>query len=370
MHLHLKHHDHKKTEHHKKVLLTGASGFLASHILDQLLRFGYEVKATVRTEAKALAIRTKYSDFPLEVVIVRDMQATDAFDNVWDKHITAVFHTASPFYFPGEDHDNLSGFLNPAIKGTTNILASIKKFAPQVTHVVMTSSSAAIGQLANMGNPHFTHTEETWCDITWDEAVADPAKGYRGSKKFAEKAFWDFIRDEKPNFVGTTVCPPFLFGKVIQHVEDIEKVNESTRMIYDLLWKSDPKDTSSKFSQNVKRFLDVQDAAHAHILSIEKPETAGQRLLVVHGFYSQQQVLDIAHKDFPVELTGVAPIGQPGTGTAHFHELSPFDGSKTNQILGFHYTSLEATMIDCISSISQILEETNHPHHHHNRVGF
>lgn len=364
MHL-LSHHDHKKTEHHSKVLLTGASGFLASHILDQLLKYGYIVKATVRTEKQASYLRAEYTSFPFEVVIVSDMQADNAFDHVWDKDITAVLHTASPFYYPKEGEDAVAGILNPAIKGTTNILASIKKCAPQVTHVVITSSNAAVGTIATAKDPSFVHTEETWADVTWEQTVQNPQLTYKGSKVFAEKAFWDFIEKEKPNFVGTSICPPYLWGKVIQPVDDIEHVNTSTKLIYDLLWKSDPKDTSSAYSENVVRYLDIQDAAHAHIRAIENPETAGQRLIVSPGYMSYQQVLDIAHRDFSITLDGIAPVGQPGTGTAHFAELAKFDGSKSDALLGFKYAHLDKVMDDTIQSIIEILEATRPKHHHH-----
>ena len=48
-----------------------------------------------------------------------------------------------------------------------------------------------------------------WNPITWESAAepGNPSNTYRGSKTFAEKAAWDFVRDEKPNFELTTVCP-------------------------------------------------------------------------------------------------------------------------------------------------------------------
>lgn len=355
-HLHLlSHHNHKKSEHHSKVLLTGASGFLAAHILDQLLKFGYEVKATVRSESKAQFLRTKYSDFPLEVVIVADIQDPHGFDHVFDSKITAVIHTASPVVAVSPGGDPLTELLNPALKGTTNILNAIKRFAPQVTHVVLTSSNTAIAQ--DRDDPTITHTEETWAKTTWEEAISNPLVSYIGSKKYAEKALWDFIENEKPNFVGTAVNPPFLFGKLIQQISSINQLNQSSNMINKLLFESDPSDVSSAFAERVFPYLDVQDAAHAHILALEKPETAGKRLLIGHEMTSNQQILDIAHKNFPLELNGKAPIGQPGTGTDFFRYKAKFDGSKTDALLGFRNAPIEKVITDAIESILELRDE-------------
>jgi nucleoside-diphosphate-sugar epimerase len=51
--------------------------------------------------------------------------------------------------------------------------------------------------------------------ITEQEAHENPATGYRASKTFAEKAAWDFLEKEKPNFTIATVNPPLVFGPIV-----------------------------------------------------------------------------------------------------------------------------------------------------------
>ena len=41
--------------------------------------------------------------------------------------------------------------------------------------------------------------------MTLEEAIQDPSNGYRASKTFAEKAAWDFVKNEKSNFDLVTV---------------------------------------------------------------------------------------------------------------------------------------------------------------------
>lgn len=41
--------------------------------------------------------------------------------------------------------------------------------------------------------------------MTEEAALENPSRGYYGSKAFAEKAAWDFVEKEKPNFTLATV---------------------------------------------------------------------------------------------------------------------------------------------------------------------
>ncbi len=87
-----------------------------------------------------------------------------------------VVHTASPYHF--NIQDAVKDFLDPAIKGTTGILRSIKSFAPEVKRVVVTSSSAA---MLNPNKHEKIYDETKWAPMTWDEAVK-PENAYRASK--------------------------------------------------------------------------------------------------------------------------------------------------------------------------------------------
>lgn len=58
-----------------KVLVTGANGFAAIHIVDVLLKKGYSVRATIRSESKGTYLKKvfgKYGD-KLELVVVSDI---------------------------------------------------------------------------------------------------------------------------------------------------------------------------------------------------------------------------------------------------------------------------------------------------------
>src|SRR6201999_1754652 len=102
----------------------------------------------------------------------------------------AVVHTASPFHFKVTDVQKQ--LLDPAVIGTTGVLKSVKKYAPSVKRVVITSSFASIVNPFKGAWPEHTYSEKDWGTVTHEEAIKNPRNGYRASKTFAERAAWDF----------------------------------------------------------------------------------------------------------------------------------------------------------------------------------
>jgi nucleoside-diphosphate-sugar epimerase len=80
----------------------------------------------------------------LDCAIVPDIAQPDTFSRavITDPQFEAVIHIASPFHF--NVTDTKKDFLTPAVNGTTGLLRAIKKHAPTVKRVVLTSSFAAM----------------------------------------------------------------------------------------------------------------------------------------------------------------------------------------------------------------------------------
>lgn len=66
----------------KKVLITGASGFTAAHILNEFLEYGYHVVGTVRNDASAEKVKKSHAKHikNLSFIIVPDIAAPNAHD--------------------------------------------------------------------------------------------------------------------------------------------------------------------------------------------------------------------------------------------------------------------------------------------------
>jgi nucleoside-diphosphate-sugar epimerase len=80
-------------------------------------------------------------------------------------------------------------FLEPAIKGTSNLLKAVKDNAPSVKRVIWTGSCASVIDYDSLvSDPPRLYTEADWNPVTWEEGVnGDPSKAYRDSKLFAER---------------------------------------------------------------------------------------------------------------------------------------------------------------------------------------
>ncbi|EXJ81899.1 dihydroflavonol-4-reductase [Capronia coronata CBS 617.96] len=334
------------------VLVTGASGFLATHVVKNFLDHGYHVRGTVRSEETANRVRQTHSQHSdrLSFAIVEDVAAPGAFDEAV-KGVDGVIHTASPFVTTVEDVEK--DLLQPAIQGTTNILEAIAKYNPNVKRVVITSSFASIIDMTKGTRPGHTYTEEDWNNMTYQQAKesGNGTVGYCASKALAEKAAWDFVKERKPNFSLATVCPPMVYGPILHHVPSLDKLNTSSADVYRLMNGSLKEVPPTTFYA----WADVRDVAEAHRLAYEKPEAAGQRFFITGGNFVYQQFCDIIRKNVP-EVRDRTPVGKPGTGVGD--DVYRVNGSKAERVLGLKYTSMEQCVTDTARSLLELEKST------------
>ncbi|KAG8920885.1 methylglyoxal reductase (NADPH-dependent) gre2 [Tulasnella sp. 419] len=322
-----------------RVLVTGGNGFVAVHVIEQLLARGHSVVTTVRSEEKTKYLREKFSKYGenLKFSIVPDMSQSGAFDDTIKSYeFDAVLHTSSPFTFNIKDPK--TDLLDPAIQGTRSILESVKNFGPSVQRVVVTSSFASIVDLKQGNRPGYVYSEKDWNPVTYEEALTDPVLGYYGSKTFAERAAWEFIEQEKPHFKLTTLCPPMVFGPPTQEVTSIDKLNTSNASLYAMFIGK------AKAENSVWIWVDVRDLALAHVLAFETNTTTNERYLITQGTYSAQQVLEYAWQHYP-DRARAANLAQPAPYYPEEGNYRP-DNSKSKQQLNMEYRSFEDMLKD------------------------
>ncbi|EGW35547.1 NADPH-dependent methylglyoxal reductase GRE2 [Spathaspora passalidarum NRRL Y-27907] len=329
------------------VFVSGANGFIAQHIVKQLISKNYKVLGSVRAATKGEELAANLNSPNFSYVVVPDIGVAGAFDDALKSHpeVIIFLHTASPFRYDIQDIEK--ELLNPAVNGTKNALKSVQEYAPQVTNVVVTSSFAAIGWSNKYFDPTKVSTEEDWNPQTWQDALANPDDGYLGSKKFAEQAAWEFVKIEQPNFRLTTVNPPVAFGPQAFPIKNKKELNTSAEVINGLLKLQQGYD----IPEVRHLFVDVRDVAAAHISAFENPDAAGKRLFVSSGPWSAQGIVNIFHKNFP-QLSYI-PIGEPWKDTLYRSSTFKFDNSKTVEILKVDLRPLEVSIVD---AVQQILE--------------
>ncbi|KAL9017038.1 MAG: hypothetical protein Q9185_005640 [Variospora sp. 1 TL-2023] len=328
-----------------RVLLTGGSGFIAVHVLEALLTQGHSVVTSVRSEAKAQMLRDTFPNIGkdrLDFVYVADIAQEGAFDEAVksDPPFEWVIHTASPFHFNITDAQK--DLLDPAIIGTTGILKAIKKNAPTVKRVVR-------------------NTENDWNPITLEEAIQDPSSGYRASKTFAEKAAWDFVEKERPNFqIATVWCPqksnpgrthsglqmnpPMVFGPIHPKLQTLDTINTSNQRIRDMMLGKMQDEIPPS---GVHVWVDVRDLALAHVRAAERPEAAGKRFFVTAGYFSNRELADNIHELLP-EVKIAAKGGEFPS------EYFKYDNSRTTDILGINFRSLKDMVKDTIPTLQAL----------------
>jgi nucleoside-diphosphate-sugar epimerase len=337
-----------------RVLLTGGSGFIASHILQQLLNDGHSVITTVRSDEKKDAIKRAYSGLGrerLDFAIVKDVAEEGAFDHavISDPPFEAVIHTASPFHFNVTDIKK--DLLDPAVNGTTGILRSIVQNAPTVRTVVVTSSWASVVNPFRGSWPEHTYNESDWNPISPIQALESIPNGYRASKTFAEKAAWEFMEREKPSFTLTTLCPPQVIGPVVHELSSLSNLNTSNQIVRDFI--------QGKFGKEVPSngtfyWVDVRDIAKCHVVALNNPTAANRRYIVTAGRFSNQEIVGIIRSSFPKLEKSLPAKGAPGGGYPA-EGLYDVDSSRVVKELKISWTGLGASIVDTVDSLQKLL---------------
>lgn len=336
-----------------RVLLTGGSGFIAAHVLELLLKRGHSVVTTVRSQAKADKIKEAHSSVGkdnLDFAIVEDIAVEGAFDKVMQMTppFEAVLHTASPFHFKITDIQK--ELLDPAIIGTTGILNSVKKYAPSVKRMVITSSFASILDPFKGDRSEHTYSEKDWNPVTLEQALENPGNGYRASKKYAELAAWDFLEKEKPNFTIATICPPAVFGPIVHHLNSLDALNTSNERMRDYI-QGKLKDSPDGPMAPVYIWVDVRDVALAHVNAMERDEAQNKRFLTTAGHFSNQAIVNTIRKNFPEYKDQLPPESWKGGYTPEVYKV---DTSQAENILGIKWTPIEKSVTDTVQSLKDV----------------
>lgn len=165
-------------------------------------------------------------------------------------------------------------------------------------------------------------------------------------KVFAEKAAWNFIEEERPNFDLVVINNTFTFGPIPRHLRSLDAMNTSNHRIRDILlgkMRSGLPPTAPVFT-----FVDVRDVALAHVRALTIPEAGGRRFYVVGGHFSNKRVADIVRRSKPDLAALMPPEDSPDDLPS---DVYGFDNGRSRKILGIEYTSLEKSVGDTVNSI-------------------
>ncbi len=283
------------------VCVTGASGFIAAHIVRELLERGYHVRGTVRKSAEHYHFLTNLPGAKERLELVQaDLLQDGAFD-----HAVAgceyVMHTASPYKINVKNPQ--SDLVDPALLGTKNILKSCVQ-AGCVKRVIFTSSIAAITD-----EPE---TDTVFTEKNWNTTSTLERQPYQYSKTLAERKAWDFIMQRRPKFDLVSINPVMVIGPALSR-----SLNTTNAMIRDIMSGVYPGIMDLNWG-----FVDVRDVAKAHVLAMVTDAASGRYLCSAETIHMRTIVALL-------KLSGFSKYALPNV------DLSNKAGSMLMKVLSF-----------------------------------
>jgi dihydroflavonol-4-reductase len=267
-----------------RVCVTGASGFIGTHIVRELLERGYRVRGTVRDpgdDEKCAHLRKIAEGKPGELELVAaDLMERGSFHPAI-AGCDLVVHSASSVRLRAKNPQR--DIVDVAVDGTNNVLDAIVD-SGGVRRLVLTSSIAAI---QDESKPHgHRFTEEDWNESSTVEDAPYPL-----SKALAERAAWKRVEslEGDARFELVTINPTYVLGPLYAR----DHLRSSPVLVRDLLTGKFPLVPNFHFG-----IVDVRDVADAHAEALHRDDASGRHILDSGGLWVREMAA-ILRKSFP-----------------------------------------------------------------------
>ncbi|PLB54020.1 cinnamoyl-CoA reductase [Aspergillus steynii IBT 23096] len=273
-----------------EILVTGANGYIASHVIDILLKMGYMVRGTVRAEKPWLDqyFSEKYGDSVYKSVIIPAFDDVDALREAL-KDVSGVIHIAMDVTFTSDD----PAAVIPWVKRAIGSLLELSAEAKTVKRFVLTSSNSA----AHMPTPdvYVRIDENTWNETSakamLDESTPPEKKGYHvyaTAKTEAERSAWEWVKNNRPEFEFNSVLPdgnygrilhPEIFGSTMGWLRNVLKGDDGIMRRFPPQW-----------------YINVEDTARLHVAALLSPEFKNERIFAFAAPFTWTEIIGILRK--------------------------------------------------------------------------
>jgi nucleoside-diphosphate-sugar epimerase len=344
------------------VAVTGCSGFIGGHVVNELSALGYEVRACLRDSSSWRGrdcIQYLSGLANVEVIDGCDLFEPRSYDDAF-LGCSAVFHAAAVLGNSAAGNSQPHGSGDPQIDvyqggvaGTQNIINSINS-TPSVRRLIYTSSIAAVVDRQRHLAQGYEWTEVDWAD---DDVRADvwasPGMSYSRSKVDSERLVNAAAEESDGQWDAVTINPAFTCGPLLFRAQ-LGQWNEQLGRIAAGLpptWDS-PLD-------RYYNIIDVRDIAKAQRLAAEANydhrATLGGARYILQGSGGRSalrlgtDIVEIIAKHFPSFILG-QPESPPDSDRFAYEERVFFDCKKAKGILGATIRSVDETIIETVAS--------------------
>ncbi|OTB04723.1 hypothetical protein M426DRAFT_11356 [Hypoxylon sp. CI-4A] len=279
------------------ILVTGANGLIASHVVDQFLAFGYKVRGTVRNPAKCAWMKpcfaSRHPSGELEIVQVSDFGAPGA----WDEAVKGVSGIAAVVGGAELGMQDIDKALEEEFPWNKSLLQAARN-EPSVKSFVYTSSAWAFwtpDPTKKIKLTEWTFNEEAIRIARSDASPQEKGMApFMAFKTILEQRIWEWVKREKPPFTFNTVHPETVIGECLDPVgQGVSSTNGLVKWVFDgvnldILARVPP-----------QWHCDARDSALLYVAALTMPGVNGERLLGFGERYSWPRVAKILKELYP-----------------------------------------------------------------------
>ncbi|KAF5357323.1 hypothetical protein D9758_005848 [Tetrapyrgos nigripes] len=333
------------------LVVTGASGFVGSHVVKELLERGYNVVAVARG-SKADHIQNSCDKYEgrLRVLKVTDLAKDDLSEGL--QGASAVIHVATPI--PGKA--SLDALIPDTKESCMNIIRQAEKAG--VKSIVITGT---LGSVINFLAPQEGLSNSTYNPMTEEEALAsgNSVFVYGVAKKYAELAVWEWATAH-PHFEVTIIYPPLIFGPYAPEFFPVSPQNHSSNQYLYGLLEPEGKISWSTF------YVDVRDLAKAHVNALNSPPTAdvGRKRVIIGSPYpvDGKRAIEILAENRPQWKSRLNKREPPKEISPTNMSLGKFSGdfARVEEVLGIketEFVTFEQTILDMMDQYIVLEDE-------------